>query len=142
MERSVAKMRIGSVNMHLAKKQKRKELVYLIEHWVKADICGIVETWLKDNGEELIAELKESELQWFGKDRKGRRGGGIGFLVRKELQAKLAKQSKSEGLLWLEVQGQFFVAVVYLIPNDRSGVNEDTLQELQGDIIQYKDRVK
>ena len=57
MERSAAKMRIGSVNMHLAKKQKRKELVYLIEHWVKADICGIVETWLKDNGEEFIAEL-------------------------------------------------------------------------------------
>src|SRR5690606_23242888 len=63
VERSVAKMRIGSVNMHLAKKQKRKEFVYLIEHWVKADICGIVETWLKDNGEELIAELEESELQ-------------------------------------------------------------------------------
>ena len=50
VESSVAKMRIGSVNMHLAKKQKRKEFVYLIEHWVKADICGIVETWLKDNG--------------------------------------------------------------------------------------------
>ena len=72
MERSAAKMRIGSVNMHLTKKQKRKELVYLIEHWVKADICGIVETWLKDNGEELIAELKESELQE-GSERKTRR---------------------------------------------------------------------
>ena len=114
MERSAAKMRIGSVNMHLAKKQKRKEeLVYLIEHWVKADICGIVETWLKDNGEELIAELKESELQWFGKDRKGRRGGGIGFLVRKDLQAKIAKQSKSEGLLWLEVQDNFLWCSVF-----------------------------
>src|SRR5690606_36941311 len=53
----------------------------------------------------------------------------------KDLQAKLAKQ------IWLEVQGQFFVAVVYLIRNDRSGVNEDTLQELQGDIIQYKGEV-
>ena len=84
MERSAAKIRIGSVNMHLTKKQKRKELVYLIEHWVKADICGIVETWLKDNGEELIAELKESELQWFGKDRKGRRGGGRYRVSREE----------------------------------------------------------
>ena len=94
----------------------------------------------KRQREELIAELKESELQWLRKDRKGRRGGGIGFLVRKDLQAKIAKQSKSEGLLWLEVQEQFFVVVVYLIPNDRSGVNEDTLQELQEDIIQYKER--
>ena len=63
-----------------------------------------------------------------------------GFLVRKDLQAKLAKQNKSEGLFWVEVQGRLFVAVVYLIPNDRSGLTEDTLQELQEDIISYRER--
>ena len=64
----------------------------------------------------------------------------MGFLVRKDLQTKLAKQSKREGLLWLEVQRSLFVAVVYLVPNDRSGMNEDTLQELQQDIISFKER--
>ena len=62
VDRTRAKMRFGSVNMHLTKKKKRRELVYLIEHWIKADICGIAETWIKDGGEELTAELKDSEL--------------------------------------------------------------------------------
>jgi len=140
VDRTRAKMRFGSVNMHLTKKKKRRELVYLIEHWIKADICGIAETWIKDGGEELTAELKDSELAWFGRDRKERRGGGVGFLVRKDLQVKVAKQNKSEGLFWVEVQGRLFVAVVYLIPNDRSGLTEDTLQELQEDIISYRER--
>ena len=32
------------------------------------------------------------------------------------------------------------MAVVYLIPNDRSGLTEDTLQELQEDIIASRER--
>ena len=138
MDRTAEKMRIG--REYASFKKKRRELVSLIEHWVRADVCGVVETWIKDGGEELIAELKDSDLMWIGKDRKERRGGGLGFLVRKELQTKVAKQSKSEGLLWLEIQRSLFVAVVYLVPNDRSRRNEDTLQELQQDIISFKER--
>src|SRR5690242_20007689 len=93
-------LRFGTVNIHLTKKKKRREFIGVIEHWIKIDICGIVETWFKDNGSALEEDLKKSDFQWFGKDRKHRHGGGIGFLVRKKLQAKVLKSS-GENLMWI-----------------------------------------
>ncbi len=95
-------LRFGTVNIHLTRKKKRREFIGVIEHWIKIDICGVVETWFKDNGRALEEDLKESDFQWFGKDRKHRHCGGIGFLVRKNLQAKIVKSS-SENLMWITV---------------------------------------
>ena len=115
--------------------------MYLIEHWVRADVCGVVETRFKDDGAQLVEELRSSGLQWFGKDRKGRPGGGLGFLVRTEMRAKVWKVSRSENLLWLQMQGQLFVAVVYIVPNNESTeINDVTLRELLEDITELKER--
>src|SRR5690242_10760003 len=96
-------LRLGSANMHLTNKMKAQEFLQIMEFWIRTDICGVVESWLKDDGREVNEELKNSELQWFGKDRKGRRGGGVGFLVRKNIQARVLN-SKSENLMWLVIQ--------------------------------------
>lgn len=131
-------LRFGTVNIHLTKKKKRREFIGIIEHWIKIDICGVVETWFKDNGRGLEEELKKSDFQWFGKDRKSSRCGGIGLLVRKNLQSKVINSS-SENLMWLIVEPNLYVAVVYLIPKDQTGVNNQTLHELQQDIVRWKD---
>ena len=88
---------------------------------------------------ELAEALKHSEFTWFGIDRKGRRGGGVGFLVRKNLQAG-AIESKTENLLWLVIQERLYLAVVYVNPGDKTGVNADTLQELQQDILRWREK--
>jgi hypothetical protein len=126
------------VNIHLTRKKKRREFIGVIEHWLKIDICGVVETWFKDNGRALEEELKNSDFQWFGKDRKHRHCGGIGFLVRKNLQTKVINSS-SENIMWISVHPNIYVAVVYLIPIDKTGVNKETLHELQQDILRLKE---
>ena len=131
-------LRLGSANMHLTR-NKSQDFIQIMEHWIRADICGVVETWIKDDGQEIREGLKDSEFQWFGKDRKGRRGGGVGFLVRKNIRVRALK-SKSENLLWLVIQECLYVAVVYLIPQDKAEENDDTLQELQEDILRLRDK--
>ena len=83
-----------------------------------------MESWIKDDGQVIREDLKDSEFQWFGKDRKRRRGGGVGFLVRKNVQARVIN-SKSENLMWLVIQERLY---------------EDTLQELQEDILRFRDK--
>jgi len=82
----------------------------------------------------MEAELLGSDWVWFGKDRKGRRGGGIGILARKKLNPKLLA-SKNENILWVGV-GSVYIAVVYLPPKDPEGVNVQTLDELEAGILQ------
>ena len=108
-------LRFGTVNIHLTKnkKKKRREFIGVIEHWIRIDICGVVETWFKDNGRMLEDDLKNSEYQWFGKDRKRRHGGGVGFLVRKNLQAKVIN-SNSENLMWITVQSNIYVVFLMI----------------------------
>jgi hypothetical protein len=86
----------------------------------------------------MEAELFGTEWAWFGKDRKGRPGGGIGFLVRKCLKPRMYKPSKLGSVLWLEFEHveKWFVAVVYLVPKDSIGVKQVTLDELERDILE------
>ena len=105
-------LRLGSANMHLTKRKKSQEFLLIMEHWIRADICGVVESWIKDDGQVIREDLKDSEFQWFGKDRKRRRGGGVGFLVRKNVQARVIN-SKSENLMWLVIQERLYLAVVF-----------------------------
>src|SRR5690242_3216054 len=85
----------------------------------------------------MDAELYNTDWLWFGKDRSGRRGGGLGFLARKTLKPHISGSCKNSNILWLDVDcfGSWFVAVVYLIPNDVENVNEMTLSDLQQDIL-------
>jgi len=92
------------------------------------DVCGVAESGLVDRMYFMEAELYNSEWSWYGKERKGRRGGGLGFLVKKVLKPRIVRASKNCNLLWLEVatDSRWFLAVVYLIPYDESA-NEKTL---------------
>ena len=42
--------------------------------------------------------------------------------------------------MWLVIQERLYLAVVYLIPHDKAEENEDTLQELQEDILRFRDK--
>jgi len=83
-------------------------------------------------------ELMDTNWQWFGRDRIGKRGGGIGFLVSKRLKAKIL--SNCESTLWIQIGGEnmWCIAVVYLLPKDSEGNNRDILGKLQQDIIRYR----
>jgi len=122
------------MNIHVVKGSKRNSFVQM-KNWAKVDLCAVVESWLKDEG--MVKELIVGGWEWFGKDRAGSRGGGIGFLVKRELGVTVPRSSKSENLLWIELGGRekLYVSVVYLVPKDRDGRNSMTLCELQEDII-------
>ena len=97
-------IRVASMNIHLVKDSKRKSFVQM-KNWAKVDLCAVVESWLKGS-EDLVKDLIVGGWDWFGKDREGRRGGGIGFLVKRELRARIPRGSRSENLLWIEVGGR------------------------------------
>jgi endonuclease/exonuclease/phosphatase family metal-dependent hydrolase len=80
-----------------------------------------------------MKSLKILNCNGSGRNVKGR-GGGVGFLVRKNIQARVLN-SKSENLLWLVIQERLYVAVVY-----KAEENEDTLQELQEDVLRWRDK--
>ena len=53
--------------------------------------------------------------------------GGVGCFIDKEWEAKIAKKSKSQDLIWIAVQDCLYIAIVYL----RFLKNvEETLDEL------------
>ena len=90
--------------------------------------------------------LNETEWNWVGKERKGRRGGGVGFLVKKEVRARVAKITRAEGLLWVETEdrrGKIFLALVYLAPGTFPRVkelNQELLDELSEDIHFFREQ--
>ena len=100
---------VGLVNCHISDKNNMS-----VVNSMKLDICGVVETWFR--GKEGKARrdgiLQNTNFVWVGKDREGRRGGGIGFLVRKGVKLRIPKGGRAEGLLWIEVEdgkGKFFL---------------------------------
>lgn len=117
------------MNIHLRKASKRQLFLKAVRDCL--DVCGVVESWLQESSNIMDAELYSTEWCWFGKDRKGRRGGGLGFLARKSLKPRTPGPCGNSNILWLEVDcgGRWFIAVVYLIPNEREveNANEQTL---------------
>jgi len=104
-----------------------------------------VETWSKDEGELINKVLERSRYEYIGKERASRRGGGVGFLVKRGLVGKIAKKSRAEGLLWLRLRSEekkIFIAVVYLPPQATHKVKEDSgklLEELGEDIQIFRE---
>ena len=109
------------------------------------DVCAVVETWLDEEGQRILEnEVKDSQYQWFGKVEQklvGRRG--LGMLVRKCLNPRIAKKSVSADLLWVMVGEQedpLYLAVVYLVPNtsaENAEKNCKLLDELQSDMVSW-----
>ena len=99
----------------------------------------MVESWLKDSGPLMDEALVGSDYSWFGKDRPRRNQGGVGFVVHNSFNAKVPKGSTYEGLFWIEVtnNGRWFIAVVYIPPDDSGGKVDLLLDELVADIIEF-----
>ena len=129
-------VRVGCMNLHLVNENKRRQFIRLVLDGL--DICAVTESWLKDSNSVMGKELMDTNWQWFGRDRIGKRGGGIGFLVNKRLKAKIL--SNCESTLWIQIGGEsmWCIAVVYLLPKDSEGNNRDILGKLQQDIIRYR----
>ena len=71
-------------------------------------LFAVVETWLDEERQRILEyDVKDSQYQWFGKVEQklvGRRG--LGMLVRKCLNPRIAKKSVSADLLWVMVGEQ------------------------------------
>jgi len=116
-------VRVGCINLHLCKGENLERLLEIVSQ-PNFMFCGIVESWLKYGSFEVKNVLESSAFVWVGKDRFSRRGGGIGFLVRRDCKFRIPKRSKCESLLWLEfnMEGRrLFCAIVYLRPKDPEG---------------------
>jgi hypothetical protein len=133
---------MGVLNIHLVNKVKRQLFVKAIMEKSELSICGVVESWLVDSAGMMEAEIYGTEWMWLGRGRKGKKGGGLGFLVKKSLKPRLPKASRNSNILWLEVdhEGKWYIAVVYLIPKDSGEVNEETLVELQRGVLELESK--
>ena len=59
--------------------------------------------------------LRGRHYKWLEKDRAMRRGGGLGMVVANALPANIAKTSRSENLLWVEIHNdsKWYIARVF-----------------------------
>jgi len=134
--------------MHFVFAEQREDWLELATQ-AQLDVCAVVETWLDEEGQRILEyEVKDSQYQWFGKVEQklvGRRG--VGMLVRKSLNPRIAKKSVSADLLWIMVGEQedpLYLAVVYLVPNtsaENAEKNCKLLDELQADMILWYGKV-
>ena len=110
--------RVGTVNSHVRVEGNGKALGYVIRERVNLDVCVVTETWLKEEEHTAEVVFQQSGYDWIGVERKGKRGGGIGVLVRKGLEWEKVKED-SDNVLWVRVKGIGYVAAVYLPPTGR-----------------------
>src|SRR5687767_10410424 len=73
-------------------------------------------------GQRYHYELQDTAFTWIGKDRKGRRGGGVGFMVKDNLNPKKVSESRTGNELWIYIGRKdiWFIAVVYIPPADNN----------------------
>ena len=89
---------------------------------LKLDVLDLAETFLREEDEASVAGYV-----WYGRNREGckRASGGVGILVRKELQSRLLSCQR-EGVVWMELKlregKKVAVGVMYANPE---GVHED-----------------
>ena len=137
-------LQVAALNIHLANRWKRQQFLKVVcgidgKSTAGLDVCGVVESWLRDSNDIMNLELRDSQWDWFGKDRKRTRGGGLGLLVKKSLSPKLL-YSASDNVLWVEIgkQEKWVIGIVYMIPGERSGVNLSTLDCLEVEVQQWR----
>ena len=131
------------MNVHICWEGNLRKLLRIMSGNINLTVCGVVESWLREGRYYMDNELSGSDFVWIGKDRPRRRkGGGIGFLVRRECKAKVAKISASESILWIVMDwgagAKLFCAVVYLVPKDPEDSNDVAIKELQQDVLTFR----
>ena len=102
---------------------------------LKLDVLGLAETFLREEDEASVAGYV-----WYGRNREGceRASGGVGMLVRKELQSRLLCQR--EGVVWMELklrEGRKVAAVGVMYANPegvRTADTEDQFEEVQEEV--------
>ena len=110
-------------------------------------MCAVTETWFKDEDVKMMdVFLKTSEYEWYGRQQKKEQGkvgwGGVGFLVKKKLEARVVKVGKEGNLLWIAVgkDEPWYLAVVYIAPK-RTHEFHRVMEEIQGDVARWRGRV-
>ena len=102
-----------------------------IRNWCEAhhvEVAAMVETWLCDAGCQGRHLFKCQRMRakkgwnWVGRSRKGRTGGGVGFLIKDTVAYSVRPDLSTDGVedLWIELdsprEGKCLVGVVYVPP--------------------------
>ena len=135
--------------MHLTNAGQRNSWLEMATTQARLDVYAVTETFLEEESQRVLEyELKDSEYQWIGKVEKkmvGRRG--VGMLVRKSLNPRIAKKNVNTNLLWVAVGKQedpLYIAVVYFAPEVSEEAREKNgklLEELQTDAVMWRGKV-
>src|SRR6185437_12175307 len=85
---TVPTLSVAALNIHLVSAWKRQQFLKVVcgidgTDGAGLDVCGIVESWLRDSNNMMNLELRNSQWCWYGKDRRRMRGGGLGILAKK-----------------------------------------------------------
>ena len=144
-------MKIATQNVHglFTELEMRCWKQYLYEEDV--DICGATETRMNVDREKKFHAVFKDDFHCVTKIRKNRKkndfgSGGLALLVRKGSGTpRLAKESGSDEILWVEMEGlsqKVYIAVVYLVPvkSTRYKFNGAVRRELEVDIIKFRNR--
>src|SRR5690242_18253401 len=102
--------RIGCINIHLSRLDRRRDFCAFICNTVQIDICIVTEIRFKEGqgGDKMAEVLDEKVFSWFGRDRKNQRAlggeGGVGILFRKNVgQTQVEKVSSLFDILWIRI---------------------------------------
>ena len=135
-------MTIACWNIHLQNNWKRDKFVDFISKHTSIQLCAVVETWLKDSDLIMEKQLEDTGFTWIGKDREGRRGGGVGFMVKDNLNPKKVSESRNGNELWISIgrKDLWYIAVVYMPPADKN--YEIDIQSLQQNALKFAAKAK
>ena len=113
----------------------------------RLDVCAVTETWLRDEDEAALKnDLNATEYEWYGRQQKKTQGGegrgGVGFLVKRELEARVVKEGKEGNLLWIAVgkEEPWYIAAVYIAPR-KTDEYFRVMEEVQEDVGKWRGRV-
>ena len=121
-------------------RNKYIDLIDLLNRLDEPEIIILCETWLKPND----PDLKILDYKFIGRHRSNRKGGGVGFLIKKTLKARaidLTLNSDSAESLFIEVKGNqdnMLVGSIYRAPNTNVGDFIDSYQVLGEKLHKYK----
>jgi len=101
----------------------------------RVQVAAIVETHLCSQnclGQHRFRCIRMKQVRgwtWIGRSREGRKGGGVGFLIREGVAYRVREDLQTEQAedFWIELvserEGSFLVCCVYIPPNSASQLN-------------------
>lgn len=140
---------MGTVNAHIRTESNRCILFSIVQD-LKLDVCVVCETWF-DSGtsDSIVLKTFGPDFIWFGKERVNQKGGGIGFLARKNLGSFLCiKGDDHSGVVWIKLTipsgDKYFFGAVYIPPI--GSISEERFKEilthLEADMIKFRQEGK